>query len=93
MEKVKNLAEERESKMELMLQVAKRNNIAELEEKAVGLMLAVRRTSERLAKEIRKGQLTAINEEYRGWHGLYTYIESQAYPNIRGKCYLCHLNG
>ena len=67
LQKVKNLAEERESKMELMLQVAKRNNLAEFEEKGVGLMLGVRRTCERLAKEIRKGQMTAVNEEFRGW--------------------------
>jgi hypothetical protein len=66
---VKNLAEDRESKLELLLKLAKKNNLAEFEEKGIPLMLGIRRTSERLAREVRKGQMTAVNEGHRGWKG------------------------
>jgi hypothetical protein len=67
--KVKNLAEDRESKLNHLLKLARDNNLAEFEEKGVPLMLSIRRTSERLAREIRKGASAMVNESMRGWQG------------------------
>lgn len=78
--RVKNMAEERESKVGLLVKVAMRRDLCELEEKGVPLMRAIRRVSEKMAKEMRKGLLVKVNEKGRGWQGLYQLIESKAYP-------------
>ena len=89
--RIKNLTEDRESKLYQLLKLARENNLAEYEEKGVPLMLSIRRSCERLAREIRMGACAMVNESMRGWQGMYRYVESQAYPQLRGKCYMCHL--
>ena len=41
--KIKNLAEERESKMSIFLKIAKNNDLTELEAKGLPLMMAIRK--------------------------------------------------
>lgn len=67
--RIKNLTEDRESKLKHLLKLARDNNLAEFEEKGVPLMLSIRRTCERLAREVRKGACAMVNESMRGWQG------------------------
>jgi hypothetical protein len=81
---VQNLAEERESKLELVLKIARGNNLTQFEAQGLPLMMQVRALTIKLCKVLKQDLLTMINEEWRDWSPLFHLIDSNAYPQVKG---------
>jgi len=54
-------------------------------------MLQVRGLTVKLLRVLKQDLLTMVNEDWRDWKPLFNLIDSNAYPAIKGQCYLCHL--
>lgn len=92
--RARNIADDRESKLTSFMQQLKGNNLVELETKGISKMLQIRGLAVKLAQHLRQSVLLAVNERYRQWQPLFR-LTGEKYERHLGDtvCYFCYLKG